>query len=142
MLRASAFIALLFMASGFSASAQDRPPERTENITVRAGQMQRLAFYPAAKRDCTRTPLPEIRLLDEPRNGRVIVRRVSIKASSDSACPNQDIPGVAVFFIAKQGYTGADNARYDIQVANRKATVKINVRVIGGKLTPRDTTDL
>lgn len=142
MLRISTSLALLLFFAGPEAKAQGQAIERTENVTVRSGQMQRLAFYPAAKRDCTRTPLPEVRLRDEPRNGRLIVRRVSIKASADSACPNQDIPGVAVFFLAKQGYTGSDQARYDIQVADRKATVKLNVRVIGGSRAPRDAIDL
>lgn len=117
--------------------------ERTENVTVRAGHLQRLAFYPAAKRDCTRTPLPDIRLTQEPKNGKLIVRRMSINAGPNSACPGQNIPGLVVFFMAKPGYTGSDKAAYALQIAERKANVTVNIRVIsGGTRTPRDTIDL
>ena len=142
------FAAILVNASAYAQSTLSPPApspiiERTENVTVRAGQLQRLAFYPAAKRDCTRTPLSEVRLTQEPKNGKLIVRRVSINAGPNSACPGQSIPGLVVFFMAKQGYSGSDKVVYALQIAERKANVTLNIRVIsGGNRTPRDTIDL
>ena len=115
---------------------------RSESVTVRAGQTQRIAFYPAAKRDCTRTPLPEINLLDEPRNGRVIVRRTNIVAAPGSACPGQTIPGLLVTYTAKPNASGQDRARYAIRLSGRSATVQVNIRIMGGMRAPRDGVDI
>lgn len=126
-----ATILFLSVAGQSHAQAQTQAPivPRTEAVTVRAGTPQKIAFYPAAKRDCTRTPLPEIRLLDEPRHGKLVVRRASIKAAADSACPGQTIPGQLVLFIAKPGYEGKDSALYAVRVADQDAQVRLDVRV-------------
>lgn len=115
---------------------------RTETVTVRAGVAQKIAFYPAARRDCTRTPLPEIRLIDEPKHGKLIVRRASIKAAADSACPGQTIPGQLVLFIGKPGYQGRDSALYGVRVVDQDAQVRLDLRIMPGSAAPSGTIDL
>ena len=135
----SLFIMLVLFAAG---QAEAQTTTKTEAVTARAGTPQKVAFYPAAKRDCTRTPLPEIRLIDEPRHGRVVVRRASIKATADSACPGQTIPGQLVLFIAKPGYQGKDSALYAVRVGKQDAQVRLDVRVTASPSTPGRMIDL
>ena len=127
-------VAFTILAAG---EANAQTATRLESVKVRAGVAQKIAFYPAAKRDCTRTPLPEIRLIDEPRHGRVIVQRVSIKATADSACPGQTIPGQLIMFIANPGYQGRDSALYAVRVSNHVAQVKLDVEVAPRPMGPR-----
>ena len=122
------------------ASAQDQAPSTT--LTVQRGQPQRIAFYPAEKKDCTRTPLPEIKLVEEPKNGKLIVRRVSIKADPASACPGQTIPGLLVLFIASPNALGSDSTAYEVKAGERSATVRLKLNVTGGKKSPRDPIDI
>lgn len=130
----------LLCAMSIGASAQDQAP--TTTLTVQAGQPQRIAFYPAAKKDCTRTPLPEIKLVEEPKKGKLIVRRVSIKADPASACPGQTIPGLLVLFIASPNALGSDSTAYEVKAGERSATVRLKLNVTGGKKSPRDPIDI
>lgn len=124
---------LVFLLVGIvsTAFAQDKPSP--SSITVQAGVPQRIAFYPAAKKDCTRTPLPEIKLIEEPKRGKFIVRRVSIKADPESPCPGQTIPGLLVLFIASQTATGTDSATYEVKAGERSAAIQLTIQIIPGK---------
>jgi hypothetical protein len=106
-------VTILVLCAVAQAQAQTAP--RTEAVTVRAGTPQKVAFYPAAKRDCTRTPLPEIR---------------------------QTSPGQLVLFIAKPGYQGKDSALYAVRVADQDAQVRLDVRVTASPSTSGRMIDL
>ncbi len=121
----------VFVAMAQIALAQEQAPGVV--VTVQAGLPQKIAFYPAAKKDCTRTPLPEIKLLEEPKKGKLIVRRVSIKADPDTACPGQTIPGLLVLFVASRNAAGADSTSYEVKAGERSATIRLNVQVTPGK---------
>ena len=120
---------LVVMAQAASAQGQTSGP----TLTVQAGLPHKIAFYPAAKKDCTRTPLPEIKLLEEPKKGKLIVRRVSIKADPESVCPGQTIPGLLVLFLAAQNASGRDSTSYEVKAGERSATVRLNVEVKQGR---------
>lgn len=136
-------LAVAFLGLGpIASAAMAQAPVRTESVTVRAGQTHRVAFYPAAKADCSRTPLPEIKLLEEPKHGKLIVRRASITAGANSACPGQSIPGQLVLFVANANYSGADRLAYGIQIAERKGTVRINLRIVNAKRAPGEPVDI
>lgn len=123
--------AIAFAFGGLTASAvRAQDAARTENVTVRAGQPQKIAFYPAAKADCSRAPLPEIKLVEEPKHGKLIVRRAAATAGPKSACPGQNIPGLLVLFVATPAYQGEDTLTFSVNRAETSAKVKLNIRVI------------
>ena len=131
-------LSLLFCTHSVYAQTVER------NVTVTAGQMQRVAFYLAAKSDCTRTPLPVVKLAEEPRNGKLIVRRGALKVADHLPCAGQDIPGLFVFFIAKPAFTGSDLASYTVELPDRKMLIKLTINVVSApaKKPQRDMIDL
>lgn len=144
-MKSTRWVSALFLAAlahaVAAAHAQDDKPA-SASLTVQAGVPQKVAFYPAAKKDCTRTPLPEIKLIDEPKLGKLIVRRASIKADPGSACPGQTIPGLLVLFVAKPSASGRDRTAYEVKAGERSATVRLDVQVIPNRRSPSTPIDI
>lgn len=115
----------------------------TTKVNAASGKSVRLVIAPNLKRDCSVGPLPEIRIIGAPKNGSLITRAGKVKTPASYRCPSKDAEVQAVFYQSRNGYTGSDEATFEIRTADgstEKRTVQITVGSASG--TSKETTDL
>lgn len=106
---------------------------RTETAT--SGKSVRLVIAPNLKKDCSSGPLPEIKVVDAPKNGSLITKAGKVKTPASYRCPNKEASVQAIFYQSRAGYTGADAVTVEIKTAEgtiEKQDIRITVGA-GGK---------
>jgi hypothetical protein len=79
-----------------------------------SGSPVRLDFVYSTNPDCTAAGMPEIRIIQQPQNGRVEITKTAdfpnFPASNiRSECNRRRVPGVLVRYISERGFVGADS---------------------------------
>lgn len=121
-----ALIAILGL--GASAFAQDRTVERRAKGP--SGANIRIGMYINVKPDCTSGPLPTIRLVGVPENGKVNVKRVNVRATNYRQCLALSVPGYIAFYRSRPGFSGTDLVTLEIKLPDGRTEVqKITVTV-------------
>ncbi|MFY9624671.1 MAG: hypothetical protein WAJ91_09840 [Rhodoplanes sp.] len=113
---------------GASALAQDRTVERRAKGP--SGANIRIGMYINVKPDCTSGPLPTIRLVGVPENGKVNVKRVNVRATNYRQCLALSVPGYIAFYRSRPGFSGTDLVTLEVKFPNGLTQVqKITVTV-------------
>jgi len=115
---------------GASALAQDRTVERRAKGP--SGANIRIGMYINVKPDCTSGPLPTIRLVGVPENGKVNVKRVNVQATNYRQCLALTVPGYIAFYRSRPGFSGTDLVTLEVKLPDGRTEVqKITVTVAG-----------
>ena len=116
---------------GASALAQDRTVERRAKGP--SGANIRIGMYINVKPDCTSGPLPTIRLVGVPENGKVNVKRVNVRATNYRQCLALSVPGYIAFYRSRPGFSGTDLVTLEVKFPSGLTQVqKITVTVAEG----------
>lgn len=94
------------------------------------GKDIRIGVYINVKQDCSSGPLPTIRLVDKPANGKVTVRSAKINAKNYKQCLAMEVPGYVAFYRSDPAFNGVDSFSIEIKYPEgRTETQKLNVTV-------------
>ena len=102
-----------------SASAPQTGPIRTVERDVKAlsGRDTRLLIFTNVKADCTSGPMPTIRLVTPPANGKVAVRRGKLKATNIRNCLAIEVPALAAIYRSAADFEGSDTIVLEVRPA-------------------------
>jgi len=104
-------------------NSKDRGPQQApaqgpivdRNLKGQAGRDIRLIILTNLRPDCTSGPLPTVRLLAAPKNGKVTVRRVRLKATNVRQCLAIEVPALIAIYRSASGFEGADSAILEVR---------------------------
>jgi len=100
-------------------NSQTRPvPERISR-TVLNGNETRLAAPNYLNMDCSSGPLPDVRIVEAPKNGAYRTEETTIAAERElskprAACNGKPINAIAVYYKPKPDFTGSDEMGIDV----------------------------
>ena len=95
-MRRQLIVLIAIIGLSASALAQDRTVERRAKGP--SGANIRIGMYINVRPDCTSGPLPTIRLVGAPENGKVKVKRVKVRATNYRQCLALNVPGYIAFY--------------------------------------------
>lgn len=104
-------------ATLISAAAIAQTPAPTSSYTsfeATPGKPVQLGYYASAHKNCTPGPLPEIWVIEAPKEGLLTVRRGELKTDQVAGCPGLKTPVQVVFYQARTGSTGSDHLVYEV----------------------------
>jgi hypothetical protein len=107
-----------------------------------SGRIAQLNIHASATKDCKPAPLPNVRLIDRPANGTLIVRRGLLTTNRIPACPNLKIPAQVVLYTSVGNFVGKDRAVYEVESANgdkQKFDIEIDVKAAPPSIKSKDT---
>jgi hypothetical protein len=84
-----------------------------------SGVTTRLSHHATLRRDCTPGPLPELKVIDPPKNGTLLVRLMRLKGAPDSNCPGIELPAQVIFYRSAANFAGVDAISYQTTTAGR-----------------------
>ena len=92
--------------------------EEPRKIEIAPGASVRLNVHATTTTDCKPAALPDVRLIDPPSGGTVLVRRALLTTSQVQGCPNLRVPAEVVFYVSRPDYTGKDHLRYEVRTVS------------------------
>lgn len=123
-------VSFAVLAMDISCFAQDS--EMT--VTAKTSEEVVIEGYADADNTCAPIELPRLLLMKSPEHGIVCYRiedfEVAGDSGSDRACIGRWIRGISVFYLARSGYSGPDNLRYEAITGRRRDRVTVRVRVL------------
>lgn len=120
------------LAAALSSAALGQPAADTNYTTVKAapGKPVRLGYYADAHKNCTPAPLPEIRVIQPPKAGILLVRRAQLVTSKVPGCPRMQTPAQVVFYRARPGSGGTDHVVYQVTgPSGRSAAYDVTIEI-------------
>jgi hypothetical protein len=104
-------------------NSKDRGPQQApaqvpivdRNLKGRAGRDVRLIILTNLRPDGTSGPLPTVRLIAAPKNGKVTVRRARLKATNVRHCLAIEVPALIAIYRSASGFEGADSAILEVR---------------------------
>jgi hypothetical protein len=94
-----------------------------------SGKPVPLGSYVSFKSNCTPGPPLEIRVVESPKNGILVVSPAKLKANSPK-CPNAEAAGHVIVYQATASFVGVDSVTYEVRTPTGQSqsfTVSINV---------------
>jgi hypothetical protein len=128
--RATLFAAALLIFLSGSAHGE------TVGRTVRGPSDKdiRVGLYINVQPDCSSGPLPTIRLVTPPSNGKVTVKRGNVRATNYKQCLALEVPGFIALYHSAPGFSGVDTLTIEVKYpGGRTETQRIMVTVGGGR---------
>ena len=104
-----------------------------------------LTYHASAHKDCAPAGPPEIKVLDSPKNGTLIIRKGELTTDKFANCGRIQVPVEVVFYQAKDGYVGSDHVQYQVVGVNgviTKYDVTIDVKPSPAGAPPSPKTQL
>ncbi len=98
-----------------------------------------LGYHASAHKNCTPAPLPTIRVIEAPKSGTLTVRRAVLTTNKVAGCPGLKTPAQVVFYLARAGYAGPDQVKYEVTDENGQVStyeVTITVKASPGQSPP------
>src|SRR5262245_57288569 len=80
--------------------------ENYSSIEAVAGATAQVYIHASATRGCQPAPLPEIRLIERPKGGQLLVRRATLTTDKFKGCQRMSVPAQAVFHTARGDFRG------------------------------------
>jgi hypothetical protein len=116
----------------FVASAALAQAINYTSVEAIAGKPVQLTYHADAhKSTCTAAPMPTLRVIEPPKNGVLTARKGVLTTNKIAGCPGLKTPVLAVFYQAKEGYSGSDHVSFAVTNAEGKVQgfdVTITVR--------------
>ena len=99
--------------------ARQTDPARVVERAVKAtaGRDTRLLIFTNVRPDCTSGPMPTIRLVTPPANGKVAVRRGKLKATNIRNCLAIEVPALAAIYRSAADFEGSDTIVLEVRPA-------------------------
>jgi hypothetical protein len=94
------------------------------NLKGQAGRDIRLIILTNLRPDCTSGPLPTVRLIAAPKNGKVTVRRARLKATNVRQCLAIEVPALIAIYRSASGFEGADSAILEVRPFEAKPQLR------------------
>jgi len=117
--------ALLTFLSG---SAHGQSVERT--VRGPSDKDIRVGVYINVQPDCSPGPLPTIRLITPPSNGKVTVKRAKVTGTNYKQCLALEVPGFIAVYHSAPGFSGVDTLTIEVKFpAGRTENQRIIVTV-------------
>jgi hypothetical protein len=110
---------------------------RPRTITGQAGRDIRIGVFASLRADCTAGALPSIRLLDQPKHGKVNVQQGKIRATNHKNCLAAEVPAFVIFYRSNPNFEGQDHVSFEVVSGGKRQSHKITVIVTGSKGTQR-----
>lgn len=99
-------------------------------VVAASGKSVRLGVHGALKGDCTAGPLPEVRVIQPPKNGVFVVRHGRVKTNRAGRCPvGTEFPAQIAMYQGRPDFVGEDSVTYEVKGANETNTFTINLTV-------------
>jgi hypothetical protein len=92
-------------------------PMLEREIKGSAGRDIRVLVLTNVRPDCTSGPLPTVRLVTPPANGKITVRRVRLNATNVRQCLSLEIPALVAFYRSAPEFEGSDSITVEIRPA-------------------------
>jgi hypothetical protein len=84
--------------------------------------------------DCTSGPLPTVRLVTPPANGKITVRRVRLRATNVKQCLSLDVPALVGLYRSAADFEGSDTALVEIRTDGGSPQLwNLTIRVTKGE---------
>ena len=116
------------VASG--ASSQPVPSTNYTSVEAEANKPLQLGAYGQARKDCSTSKLPVVRVVEAPTSGTLTVRPTELKTDRIPSCPGLKISAHVVSYQARAKATGADHVMYSVtypdgEIALYDVTIRI-----------------
>lgn len=120
-MRAASSIAIPALVASLivPAFAESRTSEKSAR--AQSGKDARIGVYVNVRPDCTSGPLPAIRLIAPPANGKVTVRKGNVTATNYKQCLALQVPAFVAIYRSNSNFSGVD-------------TLELEVKYSGGRL--------
>ena len=116
------------LACSAPVSAQEEAVNRT--ATGRPWADIRVGVYVNVKPDCSSGPLPSIRLISAPENGKVTVKQGKVTATNYKQCLALEVPGFIAFYRSRPDFSGVDVLTLEVKFPGGKTELqRISVTV-------------
>jgi hypothetical protein len=131
-LNMAAFACLLtLMPPAATAPAAAQAAVVEKEVKAKSGKDLRIGVFANIRPDCTSGPLPTIRLVRSPENGKITVRKARVNATNVKQCLSLTIPALVVFYRASSDFQGSDSAVLEIKSSEGKTveqhyTIQVN----------------
>jgi len=84
-----------------------------------SGKEVRVALFGRANpKECKALPIPEVRVVDPPKNGALIVRTTTVTTNRYPGCANLKLPAQVLFYLSKADYVGPDSISFTVTFEN------------------------
>jgi len=99
-------------------------------VKGKSGQEIRIGIFANVRADCTSGPLPTIRLIQPPVNGKITVRKGRLNATNFKQCLALEVPALIAIYRSAADFEGIDSAIIEVR-SSKPATQlqRITVRV-------------
>jgi uncharacterized membrane protein len=136
---AAAGAALLCICAATATAQAQTPPAAGPSNTVErnaraaAGKPIRIGVYLNVQPDCSSGPLPSIRLVSPPANGKVQIKRGKVSATNYKQCLALEVPGLVAFYQSKPDFAGVDTVTLEVRFPQGRSQVQhITINVGAG----------
>ncbi len=99
------------------------------SVDAQPGRQLRLTIAGNVGQDCKPGIPVEIKVLTPPKNGALVVRSGETPAGQLKRCPGLKVPVQAVFYQAKNGYSGPDEVSYEVRRDGKVTTEVVRITV-------------
>jgi hypothetical protein len=143
MTRTCIFSVLLVILSGtISPPAQAQDERVYQSVRALSGKEMRVALFGRANsRDCKALPIPDVRVVDPPKNGLLTVRTLTLTTNRYPNCANLQIPAQVLFYQSRSNYVGSDSISFTVTFENgltQAHSIAITVSKEGEPTKPQD----
>jgi hypothetical protein len=104
-------------AQGSQTPSGAQPPIQEHEIKGQAGRDIRVLVLTNVRPDCTSGPLPTVRLVTPPANGKITVRRVRLNATNVRQCLALEVPALVALYRSPPEFEGNDSITVEIRPA-------------------------
>ena len=120
--------ALLILTASMDTWAQVEVVDRT--VSGQPDTDIRVGVYVNVKPDCTSGPLPSIRLMTPPENGKVTVKQGKVTGTNYKQCLALEVPAFIAFYRPRADFVGVDVLILEVKFPGGKTEVqKVSVTV-------------
>jgi hypothetical protein len=108
-------------------------------VKGRAGRDIRVVILTNVRPDCSSGPLPTVRLVAAPTNGKITVRRARLRATNVRQCLAIEVPALVALYRSPADFQGSDTLVLEIRPAEgtpqlRRVTINVTKTDDGSKI--------
>jgi hypothetical protein len=112
-----ALFCILVGLTNVSAKAQEERVYQSARA-ISGKEVQVALFGRANGKECKALPIPEVRVVDPPKNGALIIRAATLTTNRYPNCPNLKVPAQVLFYQSRSDYVGPDSISFTVTFEN------------------------
>jgi hypothetical protein len=115
---------------GGAVFAQQAPSANYTSIEAEIGKSTQIGFYAQARKDCSPTKMPVVRVAEAPTAGTLTVRPGQVTTRAVANCPDLHLPAQIVFYNPRDGIVGNDHVMYSVTYPDGEiALYDVSIRI-------------